>query len=130
MQLEAITGPADLRGRSIEELDDLCVQIREHVVAAVSEHGGHLGSNLGAVELTVALHRVFHSPHDSILFDTGHQTYVHKMLTGRLEGFRELRREGGISGYPSRAESEHDWIENSHASTVLCTCNHLCHIFQ
>ena len=130
MQLEAITGPADLRGRSIDELDDLCMQIRERLVAAVSEHGGHLGSNLGAVELTVALHRVFHSPHDSILFDTGHQTYVHKMLTGRLEGFRELRREGGISGYPSRAESEHDWIENSHASTVLSYAHGLATAFH
>ena len=130
MQLESITGPADLRGRSIEELDDLCVQIREHVVEAVSEHGGHLGSNLGAVELTVALHRVFHSPHDAILFDTGHQTYVHKMLTGRLEGFRNLRREGGISGYPSREESEHDWIENSHASTVLSYAHGLATAFH
>ena len=82
-------------------------------------HGGHLGSNLGAVELTVALHRVFRSPHDVILWDTGHQAYVHKMLTGRLEGFEALRRAGGLSGYPSQAESDHDWIENSHASTAL-----------
>ena len=130
MQLEAITGPADLRGRSIEELDDLCVQIRDRLVEAVSEHGGHLGSNLGAVELTVALHRVFRSPHDAILFDTGHQAYVHKMLTGRLEGFRNLRCQGGISGYPSRAESEHDWIENSHASTVLSYAHGLATAFH
>ena len=130
MQLEAVTGPADLRGRSIEELDDLCLQIREAVVDAVSEHGGHLGSNLGAVELTVALHRVFQSPHDVILFDTGHQTYVHKMLTGRLEGFRDLRCEGGISGYPSREESDHDWIENSHASTVLSYAHGLATAFH
>ncbi len=119
MLLETITGPADLQGRSYDELDDLCEQIREHVVAAVAEHGGHLGSNLGAVELTVALHRVFRSPHDAILWDTGHQAYVHKMLTGRVGDFARLRQADGLSGYPSRAESEHDWIENSHASTVL-----------
>ena len=119
MQLEAITGPDDLRGRSYEELEDLCIQIRERVIAAVDEHGGHLGSNLGAVELTIAVHRVFRSPHDAVLWDTGHQSYVHKMVTGRFEGFRDLRRAGGLSGYPCRDESEHDWIENSHASTVL-----------
>jgi 1-deoxy-D-xylulose-5-phosphate synthase len=130
MQLEAITSPADLQGRSIAELDDLCVQIREKVVEAVSEHGGHLGSNLGAVELTVALHRVFRSPHDAILWDTGHQAYVHKLLTGRFEGFEGLRCEGGISGYPSRGESEHDWIENSHASTVLSYAHGLATAFH
>ncbi|MGI9605372.1 MAG: 1-deoxy-D-xylulose-5-phosphate synthase [Acidimicrobiales bacterium] len=119
MLLETINGPADLQGRSYDELDDLCEQIREHVVGAVEEHGGHLGSNLGAVELTVALHRVFRSPHDAILWDTGHQAYVHKMLTGRVGQFSRLRKADGLSGYPSRAESEHDWIENSHASTVL-----------
>ncbi len=119
MQLETTTGPDDLRGRSLEELDDLCIQIRTKLIESVNAHGGHLGSNLGAVELTVALHRVFRSPHDVILWDTGHQTYVHKMLTGRLEGFGALRRTGGLSGYPSRTESPHDWIENSHASTVL-----------
>ena len=119
MRLEAINSPDDLRGRSHEELRDLCEQIRAKVIGAVTEHGGHLGSNLGAVELTVALHRVFRSPHDAILWDTGHQAYVHKMLTGRLAGFDTLRKAGGLSGYPSRSESEHDWIENSHASTVL-----------
>ncbi len=119
MFLDAITGPQDLQGRDYEELDDLCVQIREHIVAAVTEHGGHLGSNLGDVELTVALHRVFRSPHDAILWDTGHQTYVHKILTGRAADFKNLREPGGLSGYPSRTESKHDWIENSHASTVL-----------
>jgi 1-deoxy-D-xylulose-5-phosphate synthase len=119
MLLDAINGPDDLQGRSYAELDDLCEQIRHRVIEAVNEHGGHLGSNLGAVELTIALHRVFRSPHDAILWDTGHQTYVHKMLTGRVADFRTLREGGGLSGYPSRAESEHDWIENSHASTVL-----------
>ena len=119
MLLDAITGPDDLRGRSYAELDDLADQIRHHVIDAVNEHGGHLGSNLGAVELTIALHRVFRSPHDAILWDTGHQAYVHKILTGRAADFSSLRETGGLSGYPSREESEHDWIENSHASTVL-----------
>lgn len=119
MRLEAINSPFDLQGRSFEELNDLCEQIRAKIVTAVNQHSGHLGSNLGAVELTIALHRVFRSPHDAILWDTGHQAYVHKILTGRLSGFANLRQEGGLSGYPSRAESEHDWIENSHASTVL-----------
>jgi len=119
MLLDAITGPDDLRGRSYAELDDLADQIRHHVIDAVNEHGGHLGSNLGAVELTIALHRVFRSPHDAILWDTGHQAYVHKILTGRAAQFSSLRETDGLSGYPSREESEHDWIENSHASTVL-----------
>ncbi len=119
MLLDSISGPQDLQGRTYEELDDLCEQIRDYIVAAVSEHGGHLGSNLGDVELTVALHRVFRSPHDAILWDTGHQAYAHKILTGRAAGFKNLREPGGLSGYPSRAESDHDWIENSHASTVL-----------
>ena len=119
MLLDAITGPEDLQGRSPEELADLADQIRHAVIETVNEHGGHLGSNLGAVELTIALHRVFRSPHDAILWDTGHQAYVHKMLTGRVGDFGRLRQAGGLSGYPSRAESDHDWIENSHASTVL-----------
>ncbi|MDE0606154.1 MAG: 1-deoxy-D-xylulose-5-phosphate synthase [Acidimicrobiaceae bacterium] len=130
MRLDAIHGPIDLQGRSFEELDDLCEQIRAEIVSAVNEHSGHLGSNLGAVELTVALHRVFRSPHDAILWDTGHQAYVHKMLTGRLAGFRHLRQESGLSGYPSRAESEHDWIENSHASTVLSYAHGLATAFH
>ncbi len=119
MLLETLTGPQDLLGRSYAELDDLADQIRHLVIEAVNEHGGHLGSNLGAVELSIALHRVFRSPHDPILWDTGHQAYVHKILTGRAADFRDLREGGGLSGYPSRSESEHDWIENSHASTVL-----------
>ena len=119
MLLSAITGPEDLAGLTYEELDALATEIRELIVASVSKTGGHLGSNLGAVELTIALHRVFESPKDIVLWDTGHQTYVHKMLTGRASGFERLRQSDGISGYPSREESQHDWIENSHASTVL-----------
>ena len=119
MLLDALSGPDDLRGRSFDELDNLSEQIRHLLIESVTKHGGHLGSNLGAVELTIALHRVFRSPHDVILWDTGHQAYVHKMLTGRVKQFRNLRQGGGMSGYPSRAESEHDWVENSHASTVL-----------
>ncbi len=117
--LDSITGPEDLQGRSLDELNDLCVEIRERLIEAVSANGGHLGSNLGAVELSVALHRVFRSPHDVILWDTGHQAYVHKMLTGRAGDFDNLRKADGLSGYPSRAESAHDWVENSHASTAL-----------
>jgi len=119
MILDSISGPADLAELDYEQLDALAAEIRELIVASVAKTGGHLGSNLGAVELTIALHRVFHSPRDIVLWDTGHQTYVHKMLTGRAHAFEGLRQAGGISGYPSREESEHDWIENSHASTVL-----------
>ncbi|KFG77051.1 1-deoxy-D-xylulose-5-phosphate synthase [Streptomyces mutabilis] len=117
--LEKIRCPADVRALGPEELPDLAAEIREFLVDAVSKTGGHIGPNLGVVELTIALHRVFESPRDRLLFDTGHQAYVHKLLTGRQEGFRLLRQRGGLSGYPSRAESEHDIIENSHASTAL-----------
>ncbi len=118
--LSSISCPADLRELSFAELDALAVEIRQFVVDAVSAAGsGHLGSNLGAVELTLAMHRVFDSPRDILLWDTGHQAYVHKILTGRMAGFSTLRQAGGMSGYPSREESEHDWIENSHASTVI-----------
>jgi 1-deoxy-D-xylulose-5-phosphate synthase len=117
--LERIKEPADLRALPAAQLDDLATEIRDFIVNAVAETGGHLGSNLGAVELTIALHRVFESPNDAILWDTGHQSYVHKILTGRQSGFAKLRQTGGISGYPSREESRHDFIENSHASTVL-----------
>ena len=117
--LPRIQSPADLAGLTEAELGELAGEIREFIVNAVSHTGGHLGSNLGAVELTIALHRVFESPHDPILWDTGHQAYVHKILTGRQAGFEKLRQSGGISGYPSREESRHDFIENSHASTVL-----------
>lgn len=119
MYLESIEEPADIRDLDYDQLDVLAAEIREFVVDAVESHGGHLGSNLGAVELTLALHRVFDSPRDTILWDTGHQAYVHKIVTGRRDGFSELRTEGGLSGYPSRDESAHDVIENSHASTVL-----------
>src|SRR4051794_11116245 len=117
--LESITSPADLRRLSYEQLDELAAEIRAFVVQAVSVTGGHLGSNLGAVELTLAVHRVFDSPNDIILWDTGHQAYVHKIVTGRRDEFDGLRQAGGLSGYPSRAESAHDWVENSHASTIL-----------
>ncbi|MCH0541735.1 1-deoxy-D-xylulose-5-phosphate synthase [Streptomyces sp. MUM 203J] len=116
--LENIREPRDLRDLTGPELDRLAGEIRTFLVDAVSRTGGHLGPNLGVVELTIALHRVFDSPRDRILWDTGHQSYVHKLLTGRQD-FSGLRGRGGLSGYPARAESEHDVIENSHASTVL-----------
>ena len=119
MLLEAIREPEDLRDLSYDELAELGGEIRDFIVAAVAENGGHLGSNLGAVELTLALHRVFESPTDAILWDTGHQAYVHKLVTGRAAGFAQLRQAGGLSGYPSREESRHDYVENSHASTIL-----------
>src|SRR3954449_1744027 len=117
--LAGINAPADLKRLSAEQLTVLAAEIRDFLVAKVSRTGGHLGPNLGIVETTLALHRVFDSPRDRVLFDTGHQSYVHKILTGRQEGFDLLRQRGGLSGYPSRAESEHDLIENSHASTAL-----------
>src|SRR4051794_14046416 len=119
MLLEKIESPTDVKKLSYDELATLASEIREFVVNAVAVTGGHLGSNLGVVELTLALHRVFDSPRDILLWDTGHQAYVHKLVTGRRAQFDALRQGGGLSGYPSRAESEHDWIENSHASTVL-----------
>ncbi|RZU24019.1 1-deoxy-D-xylulose-5-phosphate synthase [Streptomyces sp. BK239] len=116
--LTRIRGPRDLDRLSPEELTLLAGEIRSFLVDAVSKTGGHLGPNLGVVELTIALHRVFESPKDKVLWDTGHQSYVHKLLTGRQD-FSRLKMKGGLSGYPSQAESEHDVIENSHASTVL-----------
>ncbi|WP_413806249.1 1-deoxy-D-xylulose-5-phosphate synthase [Streptomyces sp. OE57] len=116
--LENIRGPHDLKALTGEELAALAQEIRTFLIEAVARTGGHLGPNLGVVELSIALHRVFDSPADRILWDTGHQSYVHKLLTGRQD-FSKLRHKGGLSGYPSRAESEHDIIENSHASTVL-----------
>ncbi len=117
-ELERITSPRDLRGLSPRRLRDLAAEIRTFLVDEVSKTGGHLGPNLGVVELTIALHRVFDSPRDRLVFDTGHQSYVHKLLTGRQD-FSTLRQRGGISGYPDRAESDHDVVENSHASTAI-----------
>lgn len=117
--LDSVSGPDDLRQLSETELDELAGEIRSRLIDAVAARGGHLGPNLGVVELTIALHRVFESPRERIIWDTGHQSYVHKMLTGRAGDFDQLRQAGGLSGYPSRAESEHDWVENSHASTSL-----------
>jgi len=117
--LESITGPRDLKALSPNELPALASEIRDVLIETVSRTSGHLGPNLGVVELTIALHRVFDSPTDRIVFDTGHQAYVHKLLTGRYAEFGTLRQRGGLSGYPSRAESEHDMVENSHASTGL-----------
>lgn len=117
--LACATSPAMLREMSVAELNALAAEIRGFLVASVAETGGHLGSNLGVVELTIALHRVFDSPVDAIVWDTGHQAYVHKLLTGRQDGFGSLRQRGGLSGYPSRSESVHDLVENSHASTAL-----------
>lgn len=119
MVLESINDPSDLSDLSYAELDELAAEIRTHIVDAVSRSGGHLGSNLGVVELTLALHRVFDSPNDVLLWDTGHQAYVHKIVTGRKDDFTSLRQTDGLSGYPSREESPHDWIENSHASTIV-----------
>ena len=116
--LETIASPADLRRLSPAQLEQLAAEIRTFLVQSVSRTGGHLGPNLGVVELTIAMHRVFASPTDSFVFDTGHQSYVHKLLTGR-QNFADLRRREGLSGYPSRAESVHDIVENSHASTAL-----------
>ena len=130
MILPLIETPADLRGLDAEQLEQLSEEIRAFIVETVTTTGGHLGSNLGVVELTLALHRVFDSPRDAILWDTGHQAYVHKLLTGRRYGFKDLRKEGGLSGYPSRSESEHDWIENSHASTVLSYSHGLSTAFE
>jgi 1-deoxy-D-xylulose-5-phosphate synthase len=117
--LESLKGPDDLRGLTPEQLNELSEEIRQFLITKVSKTGGHLGPNLGVVELTIALHRTFDSPKDVILFDTGHQSYVHKILTGRADQFDGLRQRGGIAGYPNRRESEHDVIENSHASTAL-----------
>ncbi|MGI8993195.1 MAG: 1-deoxy-D-xylulose-5-phosphate synthase, partial [Nocardioidaceae bacterium] len=117
--LDQISGPCDVRDLDEHQLTELAAEIRTFLVDKVSKTGGHLGPNLGVVELTMAIHRVFDSPHDRIVFDTGHQSYVHKILTGRRDGFATLRQQGGMSGYPSQAESAHDIVENSHASTSL-----------
>lgn len=128
--LEKVRGPADLQHLSQQQLTDLAAEIRQVLIHKVAATGGHLGPNLGVVELTLALHRVFDSPHDPIVFDTGHQAYVHKMLTGRQADFDTLRKKGGLSGYPSRAESEHDWVESSHASAALSYADGLAKAFE
>lgn len=117
--LSGVDTPEDVRRLNAAELPELAEEIREFLVRKVAATGGHLGPNLGVVELTIALHRVFDSPADPLIFDTGHQAYVHKILTGRKDQFDDLRKRGGLSGYPSRAESEHDWVESSHASAAL-----------
>ncbi|MEX1249102.1 MAG: 1-deoxy-D-xylulose-5-phosphate synthase N-terminal domain-containing protein, partial [Acidimicrobiia bacterium] len=117
--LSQITEPADLRSLSYEQLGELAKEIRDFILEKVSVTGGHLSPNLGVVELTLALHRVFDSPRDRMIWDVGHQAYVHKLVTGRQDEFTTLRHTGGLSGYPSREESEHDFVENSHASTSL-----------
>ncbi|MFD7847599.1 1-deoxy-D-xylulose-5-phosphate synthase [Nocardia sp. NPDC059764] len=127
--LSRVDMPEDLRRLSVPELQELAEEIREFLVRKVAVTGGHLGPNLGVVELTIALHRVFDSPADPIIFDTGHQAYVHKILTGRKDGFDTLRKEGGLSGYPCRAESAHDWVESSHASASLSYADGLAKAF-
>ena len=128
--LSGIKSPSDLKQLTPEQLTKLSQEIRDDLVRYVTKTGGHLGPNLGVVELTLALHRVFDSPKDPILWDTGHQTYVHKMVTGRAQDFQSLRQEGGLSGYPSRAESIHDVIENSHASTALSYADGIAKAFE
>jgi 1-deoxy-D-xylulose-5-phosphate synthase len=127
--LATLRGPVDLKALPVADLDGLATEIRDFLVDCVSRHTGHLGPNLGVVELTIALHRVFDSPHDAIIWDTGHQAYVHKLLTGRQGAFEGLRQAGGLSGYPSRSESTHDWVENSHASTALSYADGLAKAF-
>jgi len=117
--LNQIKSPADLKSLTPEQIQQLASEIRAFLIEKVSKSGGHLGPNLGVVELTIAIHRVFDSPKDVMVFDTGHQSYVHKLLTGRMTGFDKLRQRGGLAGYPNRSESAHDVVENSHASTAL-----------
>ncbi|GAB3007552.1 1-deoxy-D-xylulose-5-phosphate synthase [Amycolatopsis acidiphila] len=128
--LESVHGPADLKRMGQGQLEQLASEIRDFLIDRVRRAGGHLGPNLGVVELTMALHRVFDSPRDAIVFDVGHQSYVHKIVTGRHEGFDLLRQTGGVAGYPIRAESEHDFVENSHASTALSYVDGLSKAFE
>ncbi|MEV6910487.1 1-deoxy-D-xylulose-5-phosphate synthase [Amycolatopsis sp. NPDC051071] len=128
--LESVHGPADLKRMDSEQLGELAAEIRDFLVEKVRLAGGHLGPNLGVVELTMALHRVFDSPSDAIVWDVGHQAYVHKIVTGRHEGFGKLRQLGGLTGYPARGESEHDLVENSHASTALSYVDGLAKAFE
>ncbi len=128
--LSTITSPDDVKRLSFDDLEKLAAEIREFLVAKVSATGGHLGPNLGVVELSIAIHRVFNSPYDPIIFDTSHQSYVHKILTGRIDDFDTLRQKGGLSGYTSRSESEHDWTESSHASAALSYADGLAKAFE
>ncbi|HTW18756.1 MAG TPA: 1-deoxy-D-xylulose-5-phosphate synthase [Mycobacteriales bacterium] len=128
--LRTIDDPSDLKRLEPSQLPELAQEIRDFLVESVAKTGGHLGPNLGVVELTLALHRVFDSPHDAIIWDTGHQAYVHKLVTGRREEFEALRQSDGMSGYPSRRESPHDWVENSHASTALSYADGLAKAFE
>ncbi|WP_433760630.1 1-deoxy-D-xylulose-5-phosphate synthase [Nocardia sp. CA-135398] len=127
--LSRVDTPEDLRRLTVAELGELAEEIREFLVQKVAVTGGHLGPNLGVVELTIALHRIFDSPADPLIFDTGHQAYVHKILTGRKDQFDTLRKQGGLSGYPSRSESAHDWVESSHASASLSYADGLAKAF-
>ena len=128
--LDRINSPADLRSLSETEMKTLAAAIRAFLIEKVAATGGHLGPNLGVVELTLGIHRVFDSPHDPIIFDTGHQCYVHKIVTGRKDGFDHLRQRGGLTGYQERAESEHDWVESSHASAALSYADGLAKSFE
>jgi len=127
--LEKIAGPRDLDSLNAAELRELCRDIRAHLITGVAATGGHLGPNLGVVETTVAIHRVFDSPNDPIIFDTGHQSYVHKLLTGRQD-FSRLRQKGGLAGYPQRSESVHDVVESSHASSSLSWADGIAKAFK
>jgi 1-deoxy-D-xylulose-5-phosphate synthase len=117
--LASISAPGDLKGRTLAELNTLAAEIRAELISTVTQTGGHLGANLGTVELTIALHAVFDSPRDQLVWDVGHQAYVHKLLTGRRDRFASIRQEGGISGFLSRDESEHDTFGAGHASTAI-----------
>lgn len=128
--LDKVSSPADLKGLDADQLEQLAAEIREFLIQKVSATGGHLGPNLGVVELTIAMHRVFDSPSDPLIFDTGHQSYVHKILTGRRDLFETLRQKDGLSGYPDRAESPHDWTESSHASASLSYADGLAKAFE
>ena len=128
--LDRVSSPADLKGLDTDQLEQLAAEIREFLIQKVSATGGHLGPNLGVVELTIAMHRVFDSPSDPLIFDTGHQSYVHKILTGRRDLFDTLRQKDGLSGYPDRAESPHDWTESSHASASLSYADGLAKAFE
>ena len=128
--LSGLSSPADLKNLGLEQLEELAEEIRQLLVEKVSATGGHLGPNLGVVELTIALHKIFNSPNDPIIFDTSHQSYVHKILTGRAGEFDTLRQKGGISGYTARGESEHDWTESSHASAALSVADGMAKAFE